>query len=220
VPIRKRSAILAKTMRSCRNTLRIAEYLAIALTIASLGCGCASVQPPASGQIATVSPNTDATQSEATDQPAASALRRLPFSGRVVEGDSDALPPVIANSLSPRGPVTFAYREQLSHDEYHIPLIVSAFDPVTYIGAPLGDFGVTAFAALTIKKGDTVLGDYTAKAFVSRPYTLYSSPKHSELEAAARAAVRDKIDQQLSRDVNRLADGLKQAAAGSASITE
>ena len=70
-------------------------------------------------------------------------------------------------SLSKDSPITFSYREELSHDEYHIPLIVTAFDPVTYIGAPLGDYGATAFASLSIIDGDRILGDYTAKAYVT-----------------------------------------------------
>ena len=140
------------------------------------------------------------------------AARPLPFKGRLVDGDPDELPPAVAMSLSNTSTVTFSYREELTHDEYHIPLIVSALDPVTYFGAPLGDYGVTAFASLSITDGDRIFGDYTAKAHVSKSYTLYSEPTHAELERAARAAVRERIDQKLYRDANRLA----QAAAGSA----
>lgn len=139
--------------------------------------------------------------------------RPLPFKGRLVDGDPDELPPAIAMSLSNTSTVTFSYREELTHDEYHIPLIVTALDPVTYFGAPLGDYGVTAFASLSIVDGDRILGDYTAKAYVSKSYTLYSEPSHAELERAARAAVRERIDQKLYRDASRLA----QAAVGSAS---
>ena len=114
-------------------------------------------------------------------------------------------------SLSNTSAVTFYYREELTHDDYHVPLIISALDPVTYVGAPLGDYGVTAFASLSIVDGDRILGDYTAKAHVSKSYSLYSQPTHRELEQAARAAVRQKIDQKLYRDADRLA----QAVAGS-----
>ncbi len=138
------------------------------------------------------------------------AARPLPFKGRLVDGDPEELPPAVAMSLSNTSTVTFSYREELTHDEYHIPLIVSALDPVTYFGAPLGDYGVTAFASLSIVDGDRILGDYTAKAYVSKSYTLYSEPTHAELERAARAAVRERIDQKLYRDAKRLA----QAAAG------
>jgi hypothetical protein len=134
----------------------------------------------------------------------------LPFKGKLVSGNANQLPPAVAMSLSADSPLSFAYREELSHNEYHIPLVVSAFDPVTYIGAPLGDYGVTAFASLSIYRGNTVLGDYTAKAFVTKSYSLYSEPTHQELEQAARAAVRDKIDQKLYNDETRLA----QAATG------
>ena len=108
--------------------------------------------------------------------------------------------------------MTFFYREELTHDDYHIPLIVTAFDPVTYVGAPLGDLGVTAFASLSITDGDRVLGDYTAKVHVSKSYTLYKEPTHREVEEAARAAVREKIDQKLYRDEDRLAQAF--AVAG------
>jgi hypothetical protein len=118
-------------------------------------------------------------------------------------------------SLSSTSSVTFSYREELTHDDYHVPLIVSAFDPVTYVGAPLGDLGVTAFASLSIVDGDRVLGDYTAKVHVSKSYSLYSEPTHKEVEQAARAAVREKIDQKLYRDADRLA----QAVAGSGTLS-
>jgi hypothetical protein len=64
---------------------------------------------------------------------------------------------------------------------------------------------VTAFASLSIFEGDKVLGDYTAKAHVSKSYNLYSGPTHREVEQAARAEVREKIDQQLHADLDRLA---------------
>ncbi|HTY54011.1 MAG TPA: hypothetical protein VMB26_02360 [Candidatus Binataceae bacterium] len=134
--------------------------------------------------------------------------RPLPFKGRLLDGEPSELPPSVAMSLSSNSPVTFSYREELSHDEYHIPLWVSAFDPVTYVGAPLGDYGVTAFATLSIMDGDKVLADYTAKAHVTKSYSLYSEPTHAELERAARAAVREKIDQKLYGDSNRLAQAI------------
>jgi len=130
--------------------------------------------------------------------------RPLPFQGRLVEGDPGEIPPAVAISLSSTAPVTFSYREELTHDEYHIPLIVSALDPVTYVGAPLGDFGVTAFASLSISEGGRIIADYTAKVHVSKSYSLYSEPTHREVEQAARAAVRDRIDQKLYRDADRL----------------
>ena len=133
----------------------------------------------------------------------------LPFKGKLVSGNANELPPAIAMSLSPDSPISFTYREELTDSEYHIPLAFTALDPVTYFGAPLGDYGVTAFASLSIFDGNRVLGDYTAKAFVSKSYTLYSEPTHKELEQAARASVRQKIEEKLYRDQTRLA----QAAA-------
>jgi hypothetical protein len=133
----------------------------------------------------------------------------LPFKGKLVSGNANELPPAIAMSLSPDSPISFSYREEITHSEYHIPLAVTALDPVTYFGAPLGDNGVTAFASLSIFDGNRVLGDYTAKAFVSKSYTLYSEPTHKELEQAARTSVRQKIEEKLYRDRARLA----QAAA-------
>jgi hypothetical protein len=185
---------------------------ALALLLAATVLGCALRRPDPAVGAAPVAADRDDPRRAAVS-PTAPAPPRLPFVGRLVEGDRDELPPAVANALVADSPVTFAYREQLTHDEYHIPLIVAALDPVTWTGAPLGDFGVTAFATLTIRQGDAVLGDYTAKAFVSRPYSLYSSPTHRELETAARAAVRDKIDAQLGRDAGRLARAVGAGAA-------
>ena len=133
------------------------------------------------------------------------AARPLPYKGRLVEGDPTELPPAIARSLSNDAPLKFSYREELTHDEYHVPMILTAWDPATYIGAPLGDYGVTAFATLTIFAGNKVVGEYTAKAYVAKSYNLYSEPKHSELERAARDAVRERIDQKLYDDADRVA---------------
>lgn len=140
--------------------------------------------------------------------PPAQTVRPLPFKGKLVSGDPSQLPPAVAMSLSDKSQVGFLYREELTHSDYHIPLIITALDPVTYVGAPLGDHGVTAFASLSIIEGDRVLGNYTAKAFVSKSYSLYSEPTHMELEQAARTDVRRKIDDKLYRDADRLAHAI------------
>ena len=175
--------------------------------------GCTLNQPSAGPPTASLSPPAPAVaQSSEADTSSNAPSRPLPFKGRLIDGDPGELPPTVASSLTKESPVTFAYREQLSHDDYHIPLIVSAFDPVTFVGAPLGDFGVTAFASLTIFDGDRVIGDYTAKTHVSRSYTLYHEPTHREVEDAARAAVRDKIDAKLAQDAERLAATVRDPA--------
>ena len=100
----------------------------------------------------------------------------LPFKGKLISGDKDELPPAVAMSLSDNSPVTFTYREELTHDDYHVPLAISALDPANLIGAPLGDIGVTAFATLSISSGDTILADYTAKEHASKSYNIYTAP--------------------------------------------
>jgi hypothetical protein len=169
--------------------------VSVTLLFAAIALGC-SIKVPVSQTVAPAEPLVE---------------HSLPFKGRLVSGNAKELPPAIAKSLSPDSPISFSYREELTHSEYHIPLAVTALDPVTYFGAPLGDYGVTAFASLSIFNGDRVLGDYTAKAFVSKSYTLYSEPTHKELEQAARSRVRQEIEQKLYRDQDRLA----QAAASS-----
>src|SRR5262249_11453858 len=124
------------------------------------------------------------------------------------EGDPGELPPAVAKSLAANAPLTFSYREELTHDESHTPMIKSAFDPATYAGTALGKFEVTAFASLTIYDGDRVVGDYTAQAQASKSYNLYAEPKHSEVERAALAAVRDRIDQKLHADADRIAHAI------------
>lgn len=168
-----------------------------ALLLAAIAPGC-SLQVPVSQ---TVAPTT------------AIVEHPLPFKGRLVSGNVNELPPAIAMSLSPDSPVSFSYREELTHNEYHVPLAVTALDPVTYLGAPLGDYGVTASASLSIFDGNRVLGDYTAKAFVSKSYTLYSEPTHKELEQAARTSVRQKIEEKLYRDQDLLAQEIASAQA-------
>jgi hypothetical protein len=133
------------------------------------------------------------------------SVQALPFKGRLIDGDPGDLPADVAASLTADSPITFTYREELSHQEHRVPLIISALDPATYAGAALGEHSVTAFASLSILDGDRVLGDYTAKASVSESYDLYSEPSHIGLERAARAEVRARIDEQLSRDYGRLA---------------
>jgi hypothetical protein len=194
----------AAHMRSLNNLTARARFVLTALTaltaLATLAAsatlsGCAVQQP-------NLPPLT-----------APAPAQALPFKGRLVSGDPDELPPAVALSLSSTAHVTFSYQEELTHDEYHVPLAFSAIDPVTYIGAPLGDYGVTASATLSIFDGDRVLGDYTAKAHVSKSYNLYAEPTHRELELAARAAVRDRIDQKLAADMDRLAAAANAPAA-------
>jgi hypothetical protein len=136
----------------------------------------------------------------------------LPFKGKLISGNKDELPPAVAMSLSDNSPVTFTYREELTHDDYHVPLAISALDPANLIGAPLGDIGVTAFASLSISSGDTILADYTAKEHASKSYNLYHDVTHAEVDEAARAAVRQRIDQKIYSDEDRLAKAV--AAAG------
>ena len=181
------------------------SLLAILVVFALAGCSAQKVEP--------VAPLANAAAAPAENQVAtAPALQvaPLPFRVQLAQGDPTELPPVIAASLSNKSPITFTYREELTHDDYHVPRVLSALDPATYVGAPLGDYGVTAFASLTIYDGERVIGDYTAKQRVSRSYNLYKEPTHAEVEHAARDAVREKIDDQLEKDMSRLA----QAARG------
>jgi hypothetical protein len=143
----------------------------------------------------------------------------LPFKGKLISGDKDELPPAIAMSLSDSSPVTFTYREELTHDDYHVPLAVSALDPANLIGAPLGDIGVTAFASLSISAGDTIVADYTAKEHASKSYNLYHNVTHSEVDEAARAAVRQRIDQKIYSDEDRLAKAVASAVTRKAPTT-
>lgn len=181
----------------------------LTLLLALLFAGCAPQQPYV------VAPQIADTHSQAaTEAPAAADnavvarplpyTRQLPYKGQLRDTDPTELPPAIASALAKDTPLTFVYRENLTHDEYHIPMIISAIDPVTYFGSPLGDYGVTASATLTIFAGDRVIADYSAKAHVSKSYNLYSEPKHSELDRAAKEAVRDRIDQKLYDDADRV----------------
>jgi hypothetical protein len=140
----------------------------------------------------------------------------LPFKGKLISGNKDELPPAIAMSLSDNSPVTFTYREELTHDDYHVPLAISALDPANLIGAPLGDIGVTAFASLSISSGDTILADYTAKEHASKSYNLYHDVTHAEVDEAARAAVRQRIDQKSYSDEARLAKAVAGAGTSKA----
>lgn len=172
--------------------------------------GCAPQQSNIASQVASAPVAAPSGKASSTTASAAPA-QPLPFKGRLADGDPSELPPSVALSLSNSSAVVFSYREELTHDEYHIPLWVSWIDPVTYFGSPLGDYGVSAFASLSITEGDRVLGDYTAKVHVSKSYNLYHEPTHQELEQAARTAVRAKIDQKLRQDADRLAQEIAAA---------
>jgi hypothetical protein len=187
-----------------RNCIVTGSALTLIALLAAAVSGCAGQQSPPS-QLQAQSQSQSQAQMFIEPKVVEAPAHPLPFKGRLVEGDPQEVPPAIAMSLSSTSPVTFTYREELTHDDYHVPLIVSALDPANLVGAPLGEYGVTAFASLSITDGEQVLGDYTAKEHVSKSYNLYSQPTHKELEDAARAAVRQKIDQKLYDDENRLA---------------
>ncbi len=185
--------------------IRCTSALTAFLAAAAM-CGCAIQQSPQSQSQAQPQ-----TQSQMFIEPKVVEMpaHPLPFKGRLLEGDPNDVPPAVAMSLSSTSPVTFTYREELTHDDYHVPRYISAFDPASLIGAPVGDVGVTAFASLSISDGDRILGDYTAKEHVSKSFSIYSQATHKEVDEAARAAVRQRIDQKLFSDEARLA----QAAA-------
>src|SRR5277367_6732306 len=43
------------------------------------------------------------------------AVQALPFKGRLIDGDPSELPADVAASLAADSPITFSYREELSH---------------------------------------------------------------------------------------------------------
>lgn len=188
------------------------KFVLAALFSVAVLSGCATQQPnqtQAQAQIAGASQSglPIVIAPKVADVPA----HALPFKGQLVSGDPGELPPAVAMSLSDAAPVTFTYREELTHDDYHVPLIISAFDPTDWVGAPLGDIGATAFASLSISAGDAVIGDYTAKEHASKSYNLYANASHKEVDDAARAAVRQLIDQKLYGDEARLAHAVASA---------
>jgi hypothetical protein len=182
--------------------------LAAGFAVAVAGCsaGVATPNGATGASLGTGPPVAGGAESATGIAPAPVAL---PFKGRLIDGDPARLPPAVAAALSDSGPIGFNYREELTHDHYTVPLALSAIDPMTYVGYPLGNYGVTAFASLAITDGPRVLGDYTAKVHVSRDYTLYYQPTYVELERDARAQVREKIDEQLYRDANHLAQAAR-----------
>ena len=135
----------------------------------------------------------------------AGGLHPLPFKGRLVSGNPNQLPPAIAMSLTNDSQVTFWYREELTHDEHHPSTLLSAIDPLTYLGRSQGEYGVTAVASLTIYDGTRMVADYTARQRVTKSYGMFSQPTHRELDDEARAAVREEIDQKLYSDSANLA---------------
>jgi len=128
----------------------------------------------------------------------------LPFKGRLAMGDPDQLPPAVAMSLAANSRIGFMYREELRHEEHHSPTILSAVNPLIYFGYPMGEYTVTAFASLSILDGDQIVGEYTAQSRVTRSYTIYSQPTHRDLDAEAREAVREEIDEKLYADQGRI----------------
>jgi hypothetical protein len=170
--------------------------------------GCAVQQAAAPGSASATSTYSGDPARAPTAQSATPA-RPLPFKGRLLDGNPAQLPPVVAISLTDQSQITFSYREELTHEEHHVPMILSAIDPLTYAGHPMGEYGVTAVASLSIFYGGHLIGDYKAQSRVTKPYSMFAQPAHRDLDDAVRVAVREKIDRELSADSARLA-----AAAG------
>jgi hypothetical protein len=188
------------------------KMVVLAVFFASAAAGCGAQQ--SNYQTQSLSQTTSGSSSlplviapKIVDVPA----HPLPFKGKLTSGDPGELPPAVAMSLSDNGPVTFTYREEITHDDYHVPYAISAFDPGSWVGNPTGDIGATAFASLSISAGDTILADYTAKEHASKSYSLYTNVSHKEVDDAARAAVRQRIDQKIYKDEARLAEAAARA---------
>jgi len=192
-----------------------------AFLAAIAACGCSSILLPDQSQSPTARASRSGSPLVVAPKVADVAAHPLPFKGKLLSGDPADLPPAVAMSLSDSSVVTFTYREELTHDEYHVPLILSALDPTGWAGAPLGEIGTTAFASLSISAGDTIIGDYTAKEHASKSYSLYSNATHKEVDDAALAAVRQSMDQKLYSDEARLAqDAARAGRSRSASISQ
>jgi hypothetical protein len=167
------------------SAFRLIAILMFALAIP----GCATQPPP-------VSPSSSV------------PTRPLPFKGRLREGNPQDLPPAVAISLDPNSPISFSYREELTHEDQHRSMMVAGFDPRSYFGHPIGEYAVTASAMLAIYDGDRLIAVFAAQARAQQSYTMYSQPTHREVEDQARAEVRDQIDLKLYRDYARLARSL------------
>lgn len=128
----------------------------------------------------------------------------IPFHGRLVDGDASSLPPMVARALDPSAPVEFFWREDLTHGAHTEPLFLSAINPMTYAGASTGDYKTEGFAELTIRRGDRVLGDYSARTSVTREYNIYGGPTHREVDHQARDQLSAEIERQIIADLPRL----------------
>ena len=170
---------------------------------------CAAQQAAVPGSASATSTTYSGDPAQAPAAQSSSPARPLPFKGRLLDGSPAQLPPVVAMSLTDQSLITFSYREELTHEEHHVPMILSAIDPLTYAGYPMGEYGVIAVASLSIFYGGHLIGDYKAQSRVTKPYSMYAQPTHRELDDAVRVAVREKIDRELYADSARLA-----AAAG------
>src|ERR1700730_5893221 len=95
-----------------RGVVMRVTFICMMLIAAAVAFGCTVQQPAVSPAVA--------------QAPA----RPLPFKGRLAQGDASEVPAAVAMSLSSTSSVTFSYREELTHEDYHVPPIVSAFDPV------------------------------------------------------------------------------------------
>src|SRR6266849_6002512 len=83
--------------------IRCTSALTAFLAAAAM-CGCAIQQSPQSQSQMFIEP-------KVVEMPA----HPLPFKGRLLEGDPNDVPPAVAMSLSSTSPVTFTYREELTH---------------------------------------------------------------------------------------------------------
>src|ERR1700687_3949318 len=83
--------------------------------------GCATQQPNQSQSQAAGASQSDS-QLVIAPKVAGVPAHALPFRGKLLSGDPAELPPAVAMSLSDSSPVTFTYREELTHDDYHVPL--------------------------------------------------------------------------------------------------
>ena len=193
-----------------RHTFVLAVFFA-ALAVS----GCGTTQQPNQSQSQTQTRMGFADQAHAQlviapkvdDLPA----HPLPFKGKLISGDKAELPPAVAMSLSDNSPVTFTYREELTHDDYHVPLVICALDPANLIGAPLGDIGVDGVCVLVDQRRRHHCRRLHRQG--ARLEVVQHLPRrdHEEVDEAARAAVRQRIDQKIYNDEARLAKAVASA---------
>jgi hypothetical protein len=127
------------------------------------------------------------------------------------DGNKEYLPRTVTADASLGHPLILRYRYEVTYGRDAVPPVITANNPLTIVGFPIGADTVVVIGKLEILKGGAVVKTYSAVCMLDKTRTIFSEGETlSEIRKRGLLAVRDSIEAQMYADRDMLRDIDKQ----------